>query len=412
MTNETVRQERALVLEMVNRIALDILASRTGIEALRRIVETAQMLVSARYAALGVARVDGTGISEFVTAGMTSEQEAAIGSRPIGTGVLGLLLQRNTPLRIDSLSDHPASVGFPSNHPSMKSFLGVPIRRGDTVVGSLYLTDKENGTSFTEADEAAVEALGAYAAVAVHNLQLLTRQRALVSGLIAAQEEERRAVAYDLHDGLTQYVMAAHAHLEAFKRAQSSGKAERADRELDQGMRYLKDAVVESRRLVNGLRSLALDDLGLAGALEQLAEEERVRAGWQEIDFLHSVAGARYHKTLETTIYRVAQEALTNVRKHAQTSHVRLSLLDTVDPITHQPQLVLEVRDWGNGFIPAQTERSEKHVGLHGMAERVQLIHGTFSIESAPGHGTCIRAVFAPLPPEPEARDEVTGEDL
>lgn len=390
------------MLEMVNRVALDILASRTGIEALRRIVETAKMLVSARYAALGVARADGPGITEFVTTGMTQEEESAIGPRPQGIGVLGLLLTRNTPLRIDALSAHPAAVGFPANHPAMQTFLGVPIRRGDVVVGSLYLTDKEGGSSFTEADEAAVEALGAYAAVAIHNLQLLSRQRALVNNLIAAQEEERRAVAYDLHDGLTQYVMASHAHLEAFKRAYAVGKIERAERELDQGMRYLKDAVVESRRLVNGLRSLALDDLGLAGALEQLAEEERTRAGWQEIDYLHSVAGARYSKTLETTVYRVAQEALTNVRKHARASHVRLSLLDTVDPDSQQRQLILEVRDWGEGFAPEQTERSEKHVGLHGMAERVQLVNGTFTVESAPGQGTCIRAVFIPLAPEPE----------
>src|SRR5207248_1955468 len=157
------------------------------------------------------------------------------------------------PLRVDDLGQHPESVGFPPNHPPMRSFLGVPIRRGETVLGSLYLTDKEGGGAFTEADEAAVQALGAYAAVAIHNLQLLGRQRALVSGLIAAQEEERRAIAYDLHDGLTQYVMASHAHLESFKRAYETGNRERAEREMDQGLRYLKEAVVESRRLVNGL---------------------------------------------------------------------------------------------------------------------------------------------------------------
>ena len=135
-----------------------------------------------------------------------------------------MLLNRTEPLRVDVLAEHPLSVGFPPNHPPMDSFLGVPIRHGDTVLGSLYLTNKEGGGEFTEADEIAVQAIGAHAAVAIHHLHLLARQRALVSGLIAAQEEERRAVAYDLHDGLTQYIMASHAHLEAFRHAHETGK--------------------------------------------------------------------------------------------------------------------------------------------------------------------------------------------
>jgi signal transduction histidine kinase len=398
--------DRTLVLEMVNRVALDILSSRTGVEALHHIVETARTLANARYAALGVARADGQGIVEFVTTGLTPEEETTIGPRPKGVGILGLLLERAEPLRMDTLADHPRSAGFPPGHPPMDSFLGVPIRRGETVMGSLYLTNKEGGVPFTIADEIAVQALSAYAAVAIHNLRLLARQRALVSGLIAAQEEERRAVAYDLHDGLTQYVMASHAHLEAFQRAQSAGKTERAAQELDQGLRYLKEAVVESRRMVNGLRSLALDDLGLAGALEQLVAEEKARAGWEEIEFLHNVAGERYHKTLETTIYRVAQEALTNVRKHAQTDRARLSLIFDA-PTLAQPQLILEARDWGRGFVPSQMEHSEKQVGLQGMAERTHLLNGTFTVQSGHGEGTTVRATFAPLPPEDEVQEEI-----
>lgn len=211
--------ERAFVLDMVNRVALDILSGSTGVEALRSIVEAARTLAGARYAALGVARLDGQGLSEFVTTGLMPEEENLLGPRPNGAGILGLLLHSAAPLQMDNLTLHPQSVGFPAHHPPMDSFLGVPIRRGNVVSGSLYLTSKLEGRAFTEADEAAVQALGAYAAVAIHNLHLLSRQRALLSGLIDAQEEERRAVAYDLHDGLTQYVMASHAHLESFARA-------------------------------------------------------------------------------------------------------------------------------------------------------------------------------------------------
>ena len=319
-TEETVRsleaqvQSRALVMETANRIALNILAHRTGVEALRHIADAARTLAGARYAALGVARPGGAGLVEFITVGLSEAEEAKIGSRPKGEGILELLLGWTEPLRINVLGEHPASVGFPPNHPPMSSFLGVPIRRGETPLGSLYLSDKEGEQPFTEDDEVAVEALGAYAAVAIHIMEILVRQRTLVSGLIHAQEEERRAVAYDLHDGLTQFVMAAHAHLESFHRAHRLGNEEKAERDLDQSLRYLKEAVMESRRLVNGLRTLALDDLGLAGALEEAVAEEKARAGWADADMTHNIAGRRFDKSLETAVYRVAQEALTNAR--------------------------------------------------------------------------------------------------
>jgi signal transduction histidine kinase len=393
-------ERRALVLEAARRVALDILASRTGVEALRHIAEAARTIARARYVALGVSRPDGQGLMEFVTAGMTREQEAAIERRPRGLGVLGLLLNRTEPLRIDNLEEHPASVGFPPNHPMMTSFLGVPIRRGETTLGSLYLTDKVDGSPFTEADEAAVQELGAHAAVAIHNLYMISRQRALVRGLIAAQEEERRAVAYDLHDGLTQFVMAAHAHLDSFRQSYEEGKPERAARELEQGLRYLKEAVVESRRLVNGLRSLVLDDLGLAGALEQTFSEEKQRAGWGEAEFIHNIAGKRFDKALETAVYRVAQEALTNVRKHAAATHVRLVLLERQGERPGHSQLTLEVRDWGRGFLPEEAGDTYNHVGLQGMIERVNLMGGSFEIQGVPGEGTTVRAVFPVLPSE------------
>ena len=399
--------ERLLVIETANRVALDILANNTGTDALRHIAEAARTLAHARYAALGVAKPDGDGLLEFITTGLARDEEIAIGARPAGKGVLGLLLQRTEPLRIDVLAEHPQSAGFPPNHPPMDSFLGVPIRRGDTVVGSIYLTNKEGGGSFTAADEAAVQAIGAHAAVAIHNLNLLSRQRALISGLISAQEEERRAVAYDLHDGLTQYVMASHAHFEAFRRAHAGGNEEKASRELDQGLGYLKDAVVESRRLVNGLRSLALDDLGLAGALEQLVTEEKARAGWKDAEFLHNVAGRRFHIDLETTAYRVAQEALTNVRKHASADHVRLKLLMETPIGSAAAQLALEVRDWGRGFVPEHRANDYNRVGLQSMSERVTLLGGEFTINSRPEDGTTIRAVFPVM--EPVDKDKETG---
>ena len=399
---ETVRhleaqvEGRALVMETANRIALDILAHRTGVVALRHIADAARTLAGARYAALGVARQGGVGLVEFVTVGLTEAEEAVIGDRPKGAGILALLLERTEPLRIDVLGKHPSSVAFPANHPPMDSFLGVPIRRGDTALGSLYLTDKQGGLPFTEEDEIAVKALAAYAAVAIHTMEMLVRQRALVSGLIHAQEEERQAVAYDLHDGLTQFVMASHAHLEAFRRAHRLGKEEQAERELEQGLGYLQEAVLESRRLVNGLRTLALDDLGLAGALEDVLAEEKSRVGWADADLTHNIAGKRFEKGLETAVYRVAQEALTNARKHAQTQRVHVLLLEEIAG-NGESRLTLEVRDWGIGFDQDRILDGAEHVGMQSMIERVRLMDGQFEVRSKPGEGATLRAVF-PVP--------------
>jgi PAS domain S-box-containing protein len=391
---EIAMQSDSVILETANRVALDILAHRSGVEALRHIVDAARALVGAKYGALGVAKLTGSGLQEFVTVGLDQEAEAVIGNRPVGHGILGLLLERTEALRIDSIADDPSSGGFPPGHPQMRTFLGVPIMRGESILGSLYLTDKIDGLSFNEADEVAVKALGAYAAVAVHNLHMQAQQQALVRGLIYAQEEERRTVAYDLHDGLTQYIMASHAHLESYRKAKNAGNLAKADKELDQGLLILNKAVVESRRMITGLRSLALDDLGLAGALEQLLDDEKVRSSWSETDLIHNIEGRRFDKTVETAVYRVAQEALTNAHKHAHASRVRLQLL--LSPIGHtgNSQLVLEVKDWGKGFNPEETNMGYEHLGLHSMVERVHVMGGIFKLTSIIGEGTTVGAIF------------------
>jgi len=404
---EQIVDEGVRSIETANRAALDLSGSRAGTKALHDLAEAAQALSHARYAAISVVRPDGAGLLEFVTIGLTLEEGAVMGPHPQRGSILGLLLKRAESVRADIPTDHVMSLGFPRHCPSMERFLGIPIRHGDTILGGLYLTDKEGGGLFTEADQEAVQALGDHAAVASHHLHLLTQQRALACGIIAAEEEERRALAYDLHDGLTQYIMAAYAHLESFRDAQETGDAAKAQRDLDVGLSHLKAAVVESRRLINGLRSLALDDSGLPGALEQLLREDKECAGWEDVEFLHNIVGRRYHKTLETTIYRVTQEALTNVRKHAQATHVRVTLL--AEPVygSEVGQLVLKIQDWGRGFVPEQCADSHEQVGLQSMRERAALLGGTYLLQSVPGEGTVIRAVFPALDAASEEGSDV-----
>jgi len=226
--------------------------------------------------------------------------------------------------------------------------------------------------------------------------QIFKQQQLLTHGFINMLEEERRAVAYELHDGLTQYVMASQAFLDTYAERYSESQ-EPLPEDLGKGLKYLSQAVLEARRVVNNLRSLALEDLGLTGALEQLLIEEKQRANWVLADLRHNIANRRFEAVLETAVYRVAQEAIGNARKHAETNHVQVSLRCEVATKAVPARLTLEVRDWGKGF-EAQTKRKEyDHLGLHSMQEHVNLLHGSFEIFSVPGEGTRVRAVF-PIP--------------
>ncbi len=141
-------------------------------EVLTRIVRGACDLVGARYGALGVLSPDGKGLMEFVAEGMSAEQLDGLCHPPRGHGLLGLLIRDPRPLRLDDLHDHPESVGFPEGHPPMTSFLGVPIPVRGQVFGNLYLTEKLDGTPFTDDDETLVVALAASAGIAIENARL------------------------------------------------------------------------------------------------------------------------------------------------------------------------------------------------------------------------------------------------
>ena len=163
-------QERLrLLLDAVVTMAADL--SLDGV--LERIVTVASSLVDAQYAALGVLDVGhDRRLRTFVHHGMTPEQVSEIGDLPTGHGLLGLLIDDPRPIRLDEIAQHPASYGFPPNHPPMKSFLGVPVRIRDRVFGNLYLTEKRGSGGFTTEDEAVVVALAAAAGVAIENARL------------------------------------------------------------------------------------------------------------------------------------------------------------------------------------------------------------------------------------------------
>jgi signal transduction histidine kinase len=149
------------------------ITSELSLEALlERLVEKAAELTGARYGALGVIDRGGSGLESFITTGIDPEAYEAIGELPRGRGILGALITDARALRLHNLSDDPRSVGFPPNHPPMRSFLGVPIMLRGVAYGNLYLTEKESEEDFTEADEELVSLLASQAAVAIENARL------------------------------------------------------------------------------------------------------------------------------------------------------------------------------------------------------------------------------------------------
>jgi signal transduction histidine kinase len=158
---------RALVetgVAITSELSLDAL--------LQRLVEAASELTGARYAALGVIDRSGSELERFLTTGIDAETHAAIGDLPRGRGILGVLIRDDTPLRLHNLGEDLRSVGFPPNHPPMRTFLGVPLHLRGVAYGNLYLTEKAGGEDFTEEDQELVELLASQAAVAIENARL------------------------------------------------------------------------------------------------------------------------------------------------------------------------------------------------------------------------------------------------
>jgi two-component system, NarL family, sensor histidine kinase DevS len=156
-------------------------------ETLRTIVHTAIELVDARYGALGVRGHDHE-LVEFIYEGIDQQMREQIGHLPEGRGVLGVLIDDPKPIRLDNISHHASSVGFPPNHPPMRTFLGVPVRIRDEVFGNLYLTDKTGGQPFSEDDEVLVQALAAAAGIAIDNARLYEASKTRQSWIEATRD--------------------------------------------------------------------------------------------------------------------------------------------------------------------------------------------------------------------------------
>jgi len=280
--------------------------------------------------------------------------------------------------------------------------LYLPLLVQDRLIGVLETYGPD---AFVEEGAETLHSLASQAASALENARLYTelserenQLRALVGRLIRAQEEERRRVAYDIHDGLAQSAAAAHQHLQAFARHHTICSAQDQE-ELDEALELVRELVGEARQVIYDLRPTVLDDFGLAAAVR--LQVATLRADGLEIDLEESLGDGRLPQEVETTLFRVTQEALTNIRKHARATKARV-VLDRPGNVIR-----LLVSDEGGGFVPkgtASTNGRGEKVGLSGMRERVSLLGGRFELHSEPGRGTTIMAEVE-LPETGEEQD-------
>ncbi len=176
--------------------AVVAIGSQLDLDAvLRRIAETAAELADAQYAALGVLDPTGNQLARFITVGIDDENRQGIGDLPRGRGVLGLLIDEPRAIRLANIADHPRSFGFPSGHPPMRSFLGVPVTVRGEAFGNLYLTEKHGGGDFTREDEQIVLALASAAGLAIQNARLYEESRRREQWLEAASAITTRLLA-------------------------------------------------------------------------------------------------------------------------------------------------------------------------------------------------------------------------
>lgn len=206
----------------------------------------------------------------------------------------------------------------------------------------------------------------------------------LLDLLMRAQEEERRRIAYEVHDGLAQMSAGVLQQLHTLA-DRYRPRAPHARQALSRAVEMAQATVAEARRVIAGLRPTVLDDFGLETALRLLTVSLQSE-GW-EVVFEARLNGGRLPPASETALYRIGQELLANVRKHAGSTRVRVALFRAGD------EVALLVQDWGSGFKAGQQagpSYSGEHVGLAGIRERVAAFGGRLRIESAPGQGTFV----------------------
>jgi signal transduction histidine kinase len=350
-----------------------VIAVAAGLElssTLKRIVQAAADLVDARYGALGVLDASGK-VVDFVHVGMPIENAEAIGDTPQGRGILGLLIDHPVPLRLEDLSAHPASVGFPEGHPPMHSFLGVPVRVRGEVFGNLYLTEKRSGANFTSEDERTVMALAAAAAVAIENARLHERSSNL------AVFEDRDRIARDLHDLVIQRLFATGMMLQGVNRV--DGVPDEAVARVSRAVDELDETIKEIRQTIFALHEpMAGPDSSARGRILSETAQSATLLGFEPSVRFVGALDTMLDQTSTEQVVATLREALTNAAKHARAT--RVDVIVQVDG----PEVIVMVTDDGVGI---EESGSGRRSGIANLSVRAQELGGSCTVQRVTEEG-------------------------
>jgi signal transduction histidine kinase len=289
---------------------------------------------------------------------------------------------------LDAL-DSPSALQRELRAEGLRSYINVPMSAQNKLVGVLNLGSHE-ANAFDDALTAAALEVGRRLATVMHMAQLFEqledshqRMEELSRRLVTLQEAERRSIARELHDEVGQTLTALHIRLELASSADANDQMQH----LAETRRLVEDLADRVRRMSLDLRPPILDDLGLLPTLlwcfERMAQQYQLR-----VIFEHRGIERRFDSEVETAVFRIVQEALTNVARHGQISTASVRLWADIDTISAQ------IEDKGVGFDPGIVLRRNNSTGLSGMLERTRLLKGKLVIDSLPGAGACLTALL------------------
>jgi signal transduction histidine kinase len=369
-------EQSARRLEAAHAIAVAVGAEMELENVLELIAKRGRALVEAR--SLVILLRHGADLVVAASAGVTDH---AIGARvPIGGSTSGQVLESRTMLRLDDVGAQLRISADQLGVAGARTALLAPLVHRGRGLGVLAAFDHGGRSAgFSEDDESTLRAFAASGATAVALAQLVAHERLRHS--LDAAEAERRRWARELHDETLQGLGGLRVLLAStLRQVEDEGVAAL----LGEGVGWVDREIDNLRAIITELRPAALDELGLVPAVEALVARLSAVEGLEIACALDLPPGRRLGQALETTVYRLVQEALTNVAKHAGADHTRVSVAAAAG------SLVVEVQDDGAGFDPAVATSG---FGLAGMRERVELSHGRLAIEPTAA-GTTVRAVI------------------
>jgi len=368
---------------------------------LQQVADLAADLIGARYAAVGLLAPDRRSLESFTVSGVTPEQHAAIGPLPIGRGILGLLIKEGRPIRLKDLQRHPAAVGFPPNHPRMHSFLGVPIRGPQGVIGELYLTEKVGADEFSDDDEHTAILLAVTIGSVVENARLHTERTRLLDEVQQLHRSRERFFAMVNHE-LRNALAAVYGWAEILVRRKDRENVPKAAYEIldsaEQAVGLISDLLDLSRldedRLKPVLRTV---DCGLV----LRTAVQRVTPAAVELGIRVAVELPEHGLLALTDAHRVEQILVNLLRNAIRHSPAQATVNARVE--REGAMIRFSVEDQGSGvraedrerifdvyYTTAGEERAGHGLGLPLSRRLARLLGGDLSADADSGHGAFV----------------------